>query len=238
KAGFTQSYTYFTWRVFKQEIREYLEELTQSSVAQYMRGNLWPNTPDILSEFLQQGGPPAFKIRLALAATLLPSYGIYSGYEWCESRAMPGTEEYQDSEKYQLRSWDPNRADNIRPYVARINQIRKANPALQLYRNLRFYEADNEQVLFYGKKSTDGSNQLLIAVSLDPFCEQQARLRIPLGELGLQEDETYQVHELMRDQRALWRGPQVQVTLTPQHPAAIWLVRRFVRRESNFDYYY
>jgi starch synthase (maltosyl-transferring) len=238
KAGFTQSYTYFTWRVFKQEIRDYLEELTHSPVAEYMRGNLWPNTPDILSEFLQQGGPPAFKIRLVLAATLLPSYGIYSGYEWCEARAVPGTEEYQDSEKYQLRRWEPERSPNIRAYIARINQIRRANPALQLYRNLQFHEADNDQVLFYGKKNADGSGQLLIAVSLDPFAEQHAQLRVPIAELGLGADETYQVHELLRDHRILWKGPQAQLTLTPEHPAAIWSIHRFVRREENFDYFY
>jgi starch synthase (maltosyl-transferring) len=238
KAGFTQSYTYFTWRVFKREIQEYLEELTQSSVAEYMRGNLWPNTPDILSDFLQQGGPPAFKIRLALAATLSPSYGIYSGYEWCEARAIAGTEEYLDSEKYQLRPMDPERPGNIRAYLARINQIRRSNPSLQLYANLRFYQADNEQVLFYGKKCPDGSNPLLIAVSLDPFSPQQVRLHVPLGDLGLNAEETYQVHELMQDRRMLWRGPEAQVTLTPDEPAAVWSVHRFAIRENSFDYYY
>jgi starch synthase (maltosyl-transferring) len=238
KAGFTQSYTYFTWRTFKQEIREYLEELTQSNVAEYMRANLWPNTPDILSEFLQQGGPPAFRIRLALAATLSPSYGIYSGYEWCEARAAPGTEEYLDSEKYQLRASDPDRSGNIRSYVARINQIRRSKASLQLYRNLRFHQADNDQVLFYAKTCPDGSNPLLIAVSLDPFSPQDARLHVPLSDLGLDPEQTYQVHELIRDRRALWRGAQAQITLTPEHPAAIWSVHRFARRENSFDYYY
>jgi len=238
KAGFTQSYTYFTWRVFKQEIEDYLKELTQTPVAEYMRGNLWPNTPDILSDFLQQGGPAAFKIRLALAATLSPSYGIYSGYEWCEARALPSSEEYLDSEKYQLRSWDLERPDNIRQFIQRINQIRRGNPSLQRYRNLRFHHAENERVLFYGKKEADGSNPLLIAVSLDPFAAQEVRLHVPLEELGLSEEETFQVHELMRDRRALWRGPQTQITLTPEHPAAIWSVHRFARREDSFDYYY
>jgi starch synthase (maltosyl-transferring) len=237
KAGFTQSYTYFTWRIFKQEIQDYLEELTQSPVADYMRGNLWPNTPDILSDFLQQGGPPAFKIRLALAATLSPSYGIYSGYEWCEARAIPKTEDYLNSEKYQLRPLEPDKPDNIRAYVARINQIRRENPSLQLYRNLKFHRADNDQVLFYGKRCPDGSNPLLIAVSLDPFFAQDVRLHVPIVDLGLGE-ETYQVHELMRDRRALWRGPHAQVTLTPENPAAIWAVQRFARRENSFDYYY
>ena len=237
KAGFTQSYTYFTWRVFKQEIQDYLVELTQGPVAEYMRGNLWPNTPDILSDFLQQGGPPAFRIRLALAATLSPSYGIYSGYEWCEARAIPQTEEYLDSEKYQLRPWEIGSPDNISAYVSRINQIRRGNRSLQLYRNLRFYQADNDQVLFYGKKCPDGSNPLLIAVSLDPFSTQEVVLQIPLDDLGLGAEETFQVHELMKDGRALWRGPRAQVTLTPENPAAIWSVHRFARRENSFDYF-
>jgi len=238
KAGFTQSYTYFTWRVFKLEIEDYLTELTQSPLAEYMRGNLWPNTPDILSDFLQQGGPPAFKIRLALAATLSPSYGIYSGYEWCEARALPGSEEYLDSEKYQLRAWDVERPDNIRRFTQRINHVRRANPSLQQYRNLRFHRADNDRVIFFGKRGADGSNPLLIAVSLDPFAPQQAHLHLPLGDLGLSAEETFQVHELMSDRRALWRGSQTQITLTPEHPAAIWSVHRFARREDSFDYYY
>src|SRR5216684_3560999 len=237
KAGFTQSYTYFTWRVFKQEIQDYLVELTQGPVAEYMRGNLWPNTPDILSDFLQQGGPPAFRIRLALAATLSPSYGMYSGYESCEARAIPQSEEYLDSEKYQLRSWKIGKPDNISAYVSRINQIRRGNRSLQLYRNLRFYQADNDQVLFYGKKCPDGSNPLLIAVSLDPFSTQEVVLQIPLGDLALGAEETFQVHELMKDGRALWRGPRAQVTLTPENPAAIWSVHRFARRENSFDYF-
>lgn len=238
KAGFSQSYTYFTWRIFKQEIEEYLQELTGEPVAEYMRGNLWPNTPDILSEFLQQGGPPAFKIRLVLAATLSSSYGIYSGYELCEARSIAGTEEYQNSEKYQLVRWDPAKSGNIRKYVGRLNQIRKENPALLLYRNLRFYRADNDRILFHGKSSPDKLNKILIAVSLDPLSPQEAILEIPLAELGIAPDETYQVHELLRGERSLWKGSRAQVRLTPEEPAAIWSVLRFARRENAFDYYF
>src|SRR5207244_3991531 len=142
KAGFSQSYTYFTWRTFKGELQEYLTELTTAPVADFMRGSLWPNTPDILPEILQQGGPPAFKLRLALAATLSSTFGIYSGYELCEARPLaPGKEEYLDSEKYQLVRWDPDLPGdrNIRPYVAALNRIRGQNPALLRYRNLRFH---------------------------------------------------------------------------------------------------
>jgi starch synthase (maltosyl-transferring) len=238
KAGFTQSYTYFTWRTFKDEIQQYLTELTQGPEAEYLRGNLWPNTPDILSDFLQHGGRPAFKIRIALAATLSSSYGIFSGYELCEAGGIPGTEEYQDSEKYQLVRRDFDAPGNIGPYIAALNRIRRENPALQQYRNLRFFRAENDRVLFYGKSTPDRSNQLLIAVSVDPHSPQETLLEVPLSELGLSSDETYQVHELLRDERALWKGPRATVRLTPEEPAAIWSVLRFRRRENAFDYYY
>jgi starch synthase (maltosyl-transferring) len=238
KAGFGQSYTYFTWRNFKHELEEYLKELTQPPVADYMRGNLWPNTPDILPEFLQRGGPAAFKIRLALAATLSSSYGIYCGYEWCEANALPGKEEYLDSEKYQIGAWHPDKPDNIRGFIASINRIRKENPALQLYRNLRFYKADNDQVLFYGKSSPDKASQILMAASLDPFSPQSSILHVPLEQLGIGHDEIYQVHELLEGGRALWKGPTARVDLSPDRPVAIWRVLRFKKSEQGFDYYH
>jgi starch synthase (maltosyl-transferring) len=238
KIGFSQSYTYFTWRNFKQELQEYLEEITQPPVADYFRGNLWPNTPDILPEALQLGDPPAFKIRVALAATLSSAYGIYSGYELCESAPLKrGKEEYLDSEKYQLVARDFDRPGNIRGYIARLNSIRRENPALQLYRNLRFFPAHNERVIFYGKQTQDRGNTVLVAVSLDPYAPQEAVLEIPLAQLGLGEDEVYQVHELLTDRRMLWQGPSARVTLTPEEPAAIWAVLRFKKSEINFDYY-
>src|SRR5205085_12477564 len=159
KAGFDQSYTYFTWRNFKHEIEEYLKELTQGPAADYMIGNLWPNTPDILPEQLQQGGRTAFLLRSALAATLSSSWGIYSGFELCENRALPGKEEYLDSEKYQLVNWDLDRPENIRAFIAALNRIRKDNPALQEYRNLRFHNADNDRVIFYSRITPDRSSQ-------------------------------------------------------------------------------
>ncbi len=237
KVGFTQSYTYFTWRNFKRELEAYLTELTQSDVAEYMRGNLWPNTPDILPEFLQFGGPAAFRIRLALAATLSPSYGIYSGYELCEARAVPGTEEYLGSEKYQLVHWDPERPGNIRGWVTAFNRIRREHPALQLYRNLRFHRCDNDQVLFYAKATPELADRLLVAVSLDPRHAQRALIDVPLNELGIGGDEPYQVLELLSGERSLWRGATAEVTLTPEKPTALFQVLRFARRENAFDYY-
>jgi starch synthase (maltosyl-transferring) len=238
KAGFDQSYTYFTWRNFKHEMEEYLKELTQGPTAEFMLANLWPNTPDILPEHLQQGGRPAFLLRSALAATLSSSWGIYSGYELCENRALPGKEEYADSEKYQLVHWDRDRPGNIRPWIAALNRIRKENPALQHYRNLRFHNSDNDRVLFYSKIAPDQSNQILVAVSMDPFAPQEAILDVPVKDLGVQPDETYQVHELLSDDRSLWQGPTTQVKLTLDKPAAIWSVLRFRRSEQGFDYYF
>ena len=238
KVGFSQSYTYFTWRNFKHELEDYLKELTSSPAAEYMRGNLWPNTPDILPEFLQRGGAAAFRIRLVLAATLSSSYGIYSGFELCESAAVEGTEEYLDSEKYELKRWEADRPGNIRPLVTAINQIRRGHAALQLYRNLKFYRCDNERVLFYGKATADLSDKLLIVVSLDPHGPQETLNDVPLHEYGIGAEEVYQVHELLSGRRALWQGPHAQVQLTPQEPAGIFQVLRFGKRENAFDYFF
>ena len=236
KVGFSQSYTYFTWRNSKDELRAYLEELTQGPAAEFMRGNLWPNTPDILPEGLQRGGPPAFKIRFALAATLSSVYGIYMGYEWCEARALHG-EEYLDSEKYQLASWDFDRPGEIRGFIAAINRARREHPALRHYKTLRFHEADNDRVLFYGKQTPEGEDPLLIAVSLDPFEPQETTLQLPTAALGLAPNEACEATELLSGQKVLWQGKSATIRLTPQAPAAIWSLRRFSRREAAFDYF-
>jgi len=238
KSGFNQSYTYFTWRNFKHELEDYLTELTQGPPADYMIGNLWPNTPDILPEHLQQGGLPAFLIRSALAATLSSSWGIYSGFELCENRALPGREEYADSEKYQLVHRDRERAGNIKPWIAALNRARRELPALQLYRNLRFHRADNDRVTFYSKVTDEGTSLVLVAVSLDPYGPQEAILHVPLERLGIEEDETYQVHDVLSGERALWQGGTALVRLTPEKPAAVWSVLRFQRSEQGFDYYF
>ena len=238
RAGFNQSYTYFTWRNFKQEIEEYLTELTQGPPADFMIGNLWPNTPDILPEHLVQGGRPAFLIRAALAATLSSSWGIYSGFELCENRPLPGKEEYLDSEKYQLVSRDLDREGNIKGWIAALNGARREHRALQGYRNLRFHRADNDRVLFYSKATEDRASLVLAAVSLDPYAPQEAVLHVPLERLGIPEDETYQVHDLLSGERALWQGGTSLVRLAPERPAALWSVLRFQRSEQGFDYYF
>ena len=239
KAGFTQSYTYFTWRNFKQELTDYLIELSRSEMKEYFRPNFFTNTPDILPEILQQGGRPAFKFRLVLAATLSPSYGIYSGYEVCENRALPGKEEYLDSEKYEITVWDWDRPGHIVDYVTLLNRIRRENPALHELENLEFYESSNDQVLFYGKSTVDKKNSVLVAVNLSPFQSQDAHLRIPIAALGIKPDETYQLHNMITDQRDLMIGDSYILRLDPQvEPAAIFVVRRWTHREQEFDYFF
>ena len=185
KVGFSQSYSYFTWRNFKHEIAEYLTELTQSPVAEYMRPNFFPTTPDILPEFLQHGGRPAFATRFVLAATLSSVYGIYNGFELCENAAVPGKEEYLHSEKYDYKVWDWNRPGNIKELIATVNRIRRENRALQELTNLRFYRCNDDNILFYGKMTPDRSNMILIAVNLDPYDTHGTDLEVPaLGNWG------------------------------------------------------
>ena len=227
RAGFNQSYTYFTWRNSKQELIDYFTELTQTEMSEYFRPNLWPNTPDILPYALQEGGRPAFMSRVLMAATLSPLYGIYSGYELCENDALPGREEYLDSEKYQLKERDWNAPGNIKDWVARINQIRKQNRALQMYTNLRFYPADNDAILFYGKMTPARDNIILVVVNLDPFRKQNSFVHVPIEEFGQMATDEYQVHDLLSDTRYTWRGRQNYVELDPEiQPAHIFLVHR------------
>ena len=227
KAGFNQSYTYFTWRNSKRELIEYFTELTQTEVSEYFRPNLWPNTPDILPFVLQEGGRPAFMTRVLLAATLSPLYGIYSGYELCENKALPGREEYLDSEKYQFKERDWNAPGNIKDWVARINKIRRENRALQLYRNLRFYHAESEAILFYGRMTAARDNIILVVVNLDPHRKQNSFVYVPIEEFGQMESDEYEVHDLLNDARYTWRGRQNYVELDPEiQPAHIFLVRR------------
>ncbi|MBW6519517.1 MAG: alpha-1,4-glucan--maltose-1-phosphate maltosyltransferase [Desulfoarculaceae bacterium] len=238
KAGFNQSYTYFTWRNTGQEITQYLSELTRSEVREFFRPNFFVNTPDILPEYLQFGGRPAFIARLVLAATLSSSYGVYSGFELCEAEALPGTEEYRDSEKFQLRQRDWKRPGNLTDYISRVNRIRRENPALSHNFHLRFYPVDNEQILCYGKTTPDNSNIILVAVNLDPHHAHEGWLQFPVGEFGLGESEAYQVHDLLGAGRYLWQGPRNYLRLDPSSsPAQIFLVRRRVRTERDFDYF-
>jgi starch synthase (maltosyl-transferring) len=229
KLGFSQSYTYFTWRNFKGELIDYLTELTQTETKEYLRPNFFANTPDILPVFLQQGGRPAFKIRLVLAATLSSVYGIYSGFELCENRAVPGKEEYDRSEKYEYKAWDWDRPGNIKELVTAVNRIRRENPALQELDNLRFYEADDDNVLFYGKMTPEGGNVILIAVNLDPFEAHESLLEFPLDEMSIGEDDTFEVEELLSGARHLWRGAVQRVRLEPDAPAAIFRIHRWTK---------
>ncbi len=238
KIGYTQSYTYFTWRNFKQEIIDYFTELTQSDMKEYYRGNLFPNTPDILPQILQEGGRPAFKMRFVLAATLSSVYGIYNGFELCENAAVPGKEEYLNSEKYEFKVWDWDRPGNIKYLITKVNQIRRDNPALQQYTNLRFYQADNDNMLFYGKATEDKQNIILVAVNLDPYSAHESTLYIPIHEFGIGREETYQLHNLITDERMLCKGEQVGIRLDPQvDPAYIFQLKRWLRREHEFDYF-
>ena len=240
KLGFTQSYTYFAWRNTKQELAHYFTALTQTEVREYFRPNLWPNTPDILTEYLQFGGRPAFIARLVLAATLGANYGIYGpAFELCEDRARePGSEEYLDSEKYEIRNWDIARPDSLKDLVARVNRIRHDNPALHGDWSLRFHEVDNEQLICYSKRTDDLSNVILTVVNLDPHHTQSGWIEFPLEELGIDPQRPYQMHDLVSDARYLWQGSRNYIELNPQIvPAHIFRMRRRVRTEQDFDYY-
>jgi starch synthase (maltosyl-transferring) len=238
KVGFTQSYTYFTWRNFKAELTEYFTELTGTDMAEYFRGNLFTTTPDILPPILQQGGRPAFMMRVALAATLSSLYGIYSGYELCENAPVPGTEEYLDSEKYEIRVRDWNAPGNIKDYVTRLNRIRRENAALREYRSLRFLDSDDDSVICYGKVSADGANRILVAVNLDPFEPHEARVQLPLELFGVGAEERFGAHELLTDTRHLWKGAAQTVRLDPQRdPAVIFRIERFPHREYGTPCY-
>src|SRR5205823_4198464 len=237
KLGFTQSYTYFAWRTSKWELEQYFTELTRTEVAQYFRPNLWPNTPDILTEQLQSGGRPAFMQRAVLAATLGASYGIYGpAFELQEREPLEeGSEEYLDSEKYEIRSWDVERPDSLAEFIGRLNRIRKENPALHSDRGLRFHTIPNEELIAYSKRNEDGSNIVLVVVNLNPRLTQEGWLDLNLGELGREEDQSFQVHDLLTEARHLWRGARNFVRLDPTIvPAHVFRIRGAVRTERDF----
>ncbi|HRJ72988.1 MAG TPA: alpha-1,4-glucan--maltose-1-phosphate maltosyltransferase, partial [Terrimicrobiaceae bacterium] len=237
-AGFTQSYTYFTWRNTKAELTEYLTELTQSEMKEYFRANFFTNTPDILPDYLQNSGRPGFLIRAFLAATLSPVYGIYSGFELCEAAPVPGKEEYIDSEKYQFKGRDWNAPGNIKEFLTRLNAIRRGNRALQEYHNLRFHPAENDRILFFSKSTAAHDNRLLMAVTVDPFSPQTAFVRVPLADFGIAADETFQVEDLLTGERFFWTGERNFISLNPHsRPAHIFRVRSRAGRENGQDVY-
>ncbi len=241
KAGFSQSYTYFTWRNTKAELTNYFQDLASSGVREYLRPNLWPNTPDILPEFLQTGGRAAFMIRFILAATLGANYGIYGpAFELCENTARdPGGEEYLDSEKYEIKSWDWESPRSLKDFIARINGIRRDNPALQSDAHLRFHETDNAAVICYSKSTDDLSDIVIVLCNLDPFHTQTGWIELDLASLGLDARRAFQAHDLLGDGRFLWRGARNYFELTPESlPAHVMKVRKLVRTERDFDYYF
>jgi len=214
KLGFSQSYTYFTWRNSAWELTQYLTELTDPEVVEYFRPNFFANTPDILHEYLQHGGPPAFRTRLLLAATLSPLYGIYSGFELCEHEPVrPGSEEYLHSEKYEIRVRDWDAPGNLNDDIRRLNRLRRAHPALQQLSNLRFCVTETEQILAYHKWA--GDDHLLAIVNLDPHVPRETMVHVPLADLGLAEDEWYEVEDLLTGARYTWRGTRNYVRLDP-----------------------
>ena len=240
KLGFTQSYTYFPWRNAKQEITTYLTELTQTPIREFFRPNHWTNTPDILTEFLQVDGRAAFVIRLLLAATLGANYGIYGpAFELMESRPLRrGSEEYLDSEKYQIRNWDLNRPDSLRHLIARVNGIRKSNAALQSDWSLRFHPTDNDRLICYSKESEDRTNLILTVVNLDAHYTQSGHVTLPLEELEIPDDRAYEAEDLLTGARYLWHGARNYVELNPVGLSGhILKIRRHLKVETDFEYF-
>ena len=240
KLGFSQSYTYFPWRNAKRELETYFTELTRTEVCEYFRPNLWPNSPDILPEYLQFGGRPAFMLRLVLAATLGANYGIYGpAYELMEATPREaGKEEYLHSEKYQVRRWKLDRADSLKDFIARVNRIRRENPALQQDLNLQFFDVDNDNLLCYAKSTPDNVDTILVVANLDPHHTQSGWVTLPPAALGLDELHSYQVQDLLTSARFLWNGVRNYVEINPLvAPAHIFIVRRHVRTEHDFDYF-
>jgi starch synthase (maltosyl-transferring) len=229
KIGFSQSYSYFTWRNAKEEIEEYFTELTQTEVRDYMRPNLFANTPDILHEYLQTGGKPAFHARLVLAATLGANYGIYSGFELYENVPVrPGSEEYLDSEKYQLRPRDFQVADSLAETIARLNAIRREHPALQFDRGLEFHTTDNPQLICYTKRTADGADPVLVVVNLDPHNMQHGYIRLPLAAWKLDPGTIVEAHDLLADETYTWASEWTYVRLDPETRVAHVIALRFL----------
>ncbi|MBL9154579.1 MAG: alpha-1,4-glucan--maltose-1-phosphate maltosyltransferase [Verrucomicrobiales bacterium] len=227
KIGYTQSYTYFTWRVTKAEIIEYVRELTRGEMRDYYRANFWPNTPDILPHHLQHAPPATFKLRAALAATLSTSWGIYSGYELCENDPLPGREEYNHSEKYQLKARDWDAPGNIKDFIRRLNCIRRQQPALQSYANIDFIPCENDQILAYYKWTDDRSNIVIGVVNLDPHHRQETVLHLPLEAMGIGHDRRFAVEDLMYEEIYHWQGASNYVALEPRSkPVHLFLLHR------------
>jgi len=239
KAGFTQSYTYFAWRNTKEEITEYFTEITRPPVSDFFRPNAWPNTPDILPEYLQHGGRSAFVIRFIMAATLSSSYGIYGpAFERFEAAPREvGSEEYLNSEKYEMRQWGDS-DDDLTELIALINRIRRENPALQTNMTIKFHRTSNDEILCFSKTSADGTNIVITVVSVDPHNTQSGWVELDLAALGVDSARPFQVHDLITNARHSWTGGRNFVQLNPKViPAHIFRIRRRIRTERDFEYY-
>jgi starch synthase (maltosyl-transferring) len=238
KAGFSQSYTYFTWRTTKAELAAYATELACTPIAEFFRPNFWPTTPDIFPEHLVHGGRAAFVARLVLAGTLAASYGIYGpSFELGEHEPRPGAEELARNEKYQIRSWDLDRPGSLRHVIARLNRIRRSHPALHGNRTLRFHTTDNDLVICYSKHTADLRDIVLVVVNLDPHHTHRAWLTLDLAALGIT-GSAFQVHDLLGDAHYTWRDARNFVELDPDHsPAHVFEIKRFVRSENQFEYF-
>lgn len=238
KAGFTQSYTYFTWRHTKEEFISYLRELTSPPVSDFFRPNFWPNTPDILPEHLQFGGRPMFVQRLVLASLLSASYGVYGPpFELMEHVARPGAEEYIDNEKFQLRAWDVERPDSLRELIGKLNRVRRENAALHDNR-ISFHATDNPELFCFAKRDASGDNVVLVVVNMDAHHTHSGWVELDLPALGIQPGERYQVHDLLNDARYQWSGTRNYVELNPQvMPAHVFRIRKHVRTEHDFEYF-
>ncbi|UJR83615.1 alpha-1,4-glucan--maltose-1-phosphate maltosyltransferase [Sandaracinus amylolyticus] len=237
KAGFTQGYTYFTWRNTKHELETYLHELTKTDVADYFRPSFWPNTPDILPEDLQYGGRPAFLARLVMAATMSSHYGLYGpAFELMEHVARPGSGEYVDNEKYQLKRWERDRPDSLRRAIALMNRIRREHPALQRNDGVTIHRTDNDMLLCFSK--AHGDDAVLVVVNLDFHHRQSGWIDLDLDALGLEPQTTFQAHDLLGGGRYLWHGGRNYVEVDPHAmPAHVFALRRRVRSERDFDYF-
>ncbi|MEM7699792.1 MAG: alpha-amylase family glycosyl hydrolase, partial [Verrucomicrobiota bacterium] len=216
KAGFTQSYTYYTWRVSKAELSDYVTELTKGEMRDYYRANFWPNTPDILPFHLQHAPPAAFKVRAALAATLSSCWGMYSGYEFCENEPLPDREEYLDSEKFQLKNRDWDAPGNLKGFLTRLNASRRSEAALQSYANIEFIYAENDQVIAFYKWDDSRSSLVLVVANLDFENTQESTLHLPLAEMGLDQSRAFQVEDLIFGETYEWRESSNFVSLDPR----------------------
>ncbi len=237
KLGFNNSYTYFTWRNTKEELTSYAKELFHTEVADFFRPNFWPNTPDILHEYLVFGGRPAHVTRLILAATMSSAYGVYGPpYEHVDNNQHPDREEYANNEKYEIRTWNWNDPNSLQPLMKRVNQIRRAHPALQHMRNITFHETDNEEIIAYSKRT--GDDVVLVVVNLDPHHEQSGWVTLTPQEVGLSGERSFQVHDLLGGERYLWHGDRHFVRLNPHViPAHIFHLRSEVSTERDFPYF-